>query len=181
MPSCNDVISSVPPFLSNAFNATFLRLFDERDEPITGSEADMAGPWSVEPIPGRGYGLFREGESLARGFRPTITFADRWLALLAAAVLPGTGRDSLLSLAGDPDPGGDGYAVLLDDGTVVGHAGQFEETLIERINAAVDTIRHPASIAYLLEAAGPLAVLRSGAIFAQRIAAARAAEEKSVP
>ena len=30
----------------------FLRRFDERDEPITSAEADMAGPWSVLPVPG---------------------------------------------------------------------------------------------------------------------------------
>src|SRR5262245_54557704 len=170
MPDQTHRISSIPPFLANAFSASFLHLFDERDEPITGSEADLAGPWSVAPVPGRGYGLFREGESLARGFRPTITFADRWLALLAAAVLPGTGRDPLLSLAGDPDPGGEGYAVRLDDGTVVGHAEQYEDALIEGINAAVNLVRLPASLAYLLEAAGPIAVLRCGAILAERIA-----------
>ena len=181
MPDRTNRISSIPPFLANAFSASFLNLFDESDEPITGSEADMAGPWSVEPVPGRGYGLFREGESPARGFRPTIIFADRWLALLAAAVLPGTGRDPLLTLAGDPDPDGEGYAVRLDDGTVVGHAEQYEEALIEGINSAVNMIRLPASVAYLLEAAGPVALLRSGAILAERIAAAQAAEAQSVP
>src|SRR5262245_30851380 len=181
MPDRTHGIATVPPFLANAFSASFLNLFDERDEPITGSEADLAGPWSVESVPGRGFGLFRAGESLARGFRPTITFADRWLALLAAAALPGTGRDPLLDLARDPDPAGEGYAVRLDDGTVVGHAEQFDEALIDGINAAVNMIRLPASVAYLLEAAGPVAVLRSGAIFAERIAAARAAEVQSVP
>ena len=181
MPSHTDGIASVPPFLANAFSARFLHFFDESDEPVTGSEADMAGPWSIEPVPGRGFGLFRAGESLARGFRPTITFADRWLALLAAAALPGTGRDPLLALAVDPDPAGEGYAVRLDDGTVVGHAEQYDDALIEGINWAVNTIRHPASLAYLLEAAGPIALLRSGAILAERIATAQAAEASTAP
>ena len=181
MPDRTNRISSVPPFLSNAFSASFLNLFDESDEPITGSEADMAGPWSVQPVPGRGYGLFREGESPARGFRPTILFADRWLALLAASALPGVGLDPLLTLARDPDPEGEGYALRLDDGTVVGHAEQFDEALIDGINSAVNTIRHPASLAYLQEAAGPIALLRSGAILAERIAAAREAEAKATP
>lgn len=52
-------ISSAPVSLPNAFSTTFLRLFDESDEPITGSEADMAGPWEIESVPSRGYGLFR--------------------------------------------------------------------------------------------------------------------------
>ena len=29
---------------------------------ITSAEADLAGPWSVEPLPGLGFGLFRLGE-----------------------------------------------------------------------------------------------------------------------
>ena len=82
----------------NAFAASFLEKFEQQDEPPTGPEADVAGPWFVEPIPGLGFGLFRAGESLNRGFRPAAVFSDRWLALLAAAVLPGTGRDPLLRL-----------------------------------------------------------------------------------
>jgi hypothetical protein len=96
---------------------------------------------------------------------------DRWLALLAAAVLPGTGREPLLSLTGDPEPGGQGYAVCLDDGTVVGQAEQFEEPLIDAICAAVSLVRSPLSLALLLEAAGAVALERCGAILDERVAA----------
>ena len=132
----------------------------------------MAGPWSVELILGRGFGVFRAGEVPSRGFRPLVVFPDRWLALLAAAVLPGTGREPLLCLAGDPEPGGQGYAVLLDDGTVVGHAEQFEEPLIDAVNVAVSLVRSPLSLAQLLEAAGAVALERCGAILDERVAAA---------
>jgi len=163
---------SQPPSPSNAFSSDFLRLLDERDEPITAAEADMAGPWRVLRVPGQGFGLFRAGEHPSRGFRPVAVFADRFLALLAAAVLPGTGRDSLLSLAGDPGPDGLGYAVRLDDGTVIGHCAQFEEELIASMNAAVSLARGPGSLAYAMEAAGTVALERAGAILAERAAAA---------
>ena len=125
MPSYPKDNPSHPLSPSNAFSAVFLRRFDERDEPITSAEADMAGPWSVEPVAGRGFGLFRAGEHPARSFQPFAVFPDRFLALLAAAVLPGIGREPLLHLSTEPGP--EGYTVQLDDGTVVGHLPQFDE------------------------------------------------------
>ena len=100
---------SVPsvPSLRNAFHLEFLKQIGERDEPVTAGEADAAGPWLVEKIPGAGWGLYRVGEGLARGFVPAAVFPDRFLALLAAAVIPGTGRDRLLPtrrLAPVPEP-----------------------------------------------------------------------------
>ncbi len=154
------------PDSSNAFSPSFLEAFMERDEPPTAGEADVAGPWFVEPIPGLGFGLFRAGESLTRGFRPAAVFPDRWLALLAAAVLPGTGRDALLRLHKETDP--EGYGVALDDGTVIGHLELFDEPLLDAMNVAVSLARSPRSLAYLLEAAGPLALERCGAILAVR-------------
>jgi hypothetical protein len=174
MPSSSKNIPSQPPSLRNAFSRDFLRLLDERDEPITAAEADMAGPWRVLRVPGQGFGVFREGEPPSRGFRPVAVFADRFLALLAAAVLPGTGREPLLSLAGDPDPDGHGYAVRLDDGTVVGHCVQFEEELVGSMNTVVSILRGPGSLAYELEAAGAVTLERAGAILADRLATAAA-------
>ena len=154
------------PHSSNAFSPSFLERFMERDEPPTGAEADVAGPWRIEPIPGLGFGLFRAGESLARGFRPAAVFPDRWLALLAAAVLPGTGRDAFLRLHKDADA--EGYGVVLDDGGIVGHFELFDEALLDALNVTVGLARSPQSLAYLLEAAGPAALERGGAILASR-------------
>ncbi len=177
MPTRRHSNPSAHPAPSNAFRPEFLSRLDERDEPLTAAEADTAGPWLVRPLPGEGFGVFREGEHPSRGIRPVAVFADRCLALVAAAVLPGTGRESLLSLAGDPDPGGRGYAVRLDDGTVVGHCAQFEEELIDAMNAAVGILRGPGSLAYEMEAAGAVTLERAGALLAARTAAAAAAEE----
>ncbi|HEX7180593.1 MAG TPA: hypothetical protein VF756_02030 [Thermoanaerobaculia bacterium] len=96
--------------------------------------------------------LYRAGESFARRFQPTAIFHDRNLALLAAAVLPGPGRDRLLRLEGDPRPAG--YPVVLDDGTPAGHLRLFDEPLLDALNVAVSLVRSPQSLAYLLEAAG---------------------------
>ena len=159
-----------PSHPSNAFTTPFLGRFEERDEPLTAGEADVAGPWFVEAIPGLGFGLFRAGESLARGFRPAAVFPDRWLALLAAAVLPGTGRDSLLRLR--KDAAADGYfEVALDDGAVVGRFELFDEPLLDAVNVVAALARSPWSLAYLMEAAGPLALERCGAILERWVTA----------
>ena len=52
----------------NAFSLLFLRRIGERDEPPAAGEADVAGPWHLEEIPGpsgeTSYGLFRAGGGL---------------------------------------------------------------------------------------------------------------------
>jgi hypothetical protein len=158
-----------PSLPRNAFAADFLKLFEERDEPPTGPEADVAGPWRVEPIPALGYGLFRAGESLTRGFRPAAVFPERWLALLAASVLPGTGRDAFLHL--EQEAGPDGFALRLDDGAGAGCLELFDPGLVEALNTVVALVRSPWCLAYLLEAAGPLALARCGAILERFVAA----------
>jgi hypothetical protein len=159
---------STPSLPPNAFAADFLKLFEERDEPPTGPEADVAGPWRVEPIPALGFGLFRAGESLTRGFRPAAVFPERWLALLAAAVLPGTGRDAFLHLQTESDE--QGFALALDDGTAAGHLELFDAALVEALNAVVAVVRSPWCLAYLLEAAGPAALERCGALLERWVA-----------
>jgi hypothetical protein len=48
--------STVPnqPRHSNAFSASLLDRLAERDEPPTAGEADVAGPWRIEPAAWRG-------------------------------------------------------------------------------------------------------------------------------
>ena len=163
--------SSVHP---NAFTTLFLTRLAEQDEPPTAGDADAAGPWRIEEIPGHGFGLLRIGETLARGFTPVAVFPSRWLALLAAAVLPGTGRDPLLRI--DPQADADGvYPLLLpgkDGDEVVGRLQLFDERLVDAMNVAVHLLQAPESLAWLLEAAGAVALERCGAILDERTAAA---------
>ena len=47
----------------HAFTPEYLELLSHRDEPVTGAEADAAGPWHLEPHP-QGWAVMRLGESL---------------------------------------------------------------------------------------------------------------------
>ena len=171
MGSYNPITPSVHP---NIFTTQFLSRMAERDEPPTAGDADVSGPWQIEPIPGRGFGLFRIGESLARGHAPVAVFPSRWLALLAAAVLPGTGRDPLLRLDKQPDAAGL-YPLLvpgLEGEELAGQLRLFDEALVGALNVAAHLLQSPESLAWLLEAAGAVALERCGAIIAERTAAA---------
>jgi len=170
------------PHHPNAFTADFLDRMAERDEPPTAGDADVAGPWRIESIPSHGFGLFRVGESLARGFAPTAVFPSRWLALLMAGILPGTGQDPLLLLSKQPDAHG-AYPVTLagggDDGGDDGDGGRppvgflqlFDEKAVDALNVLIHLLRAPESLAYVLEAAGSVTLERCGAILDERAAA----------
>ncbi|HYG61182.1 MAG TPA: hypothetical protein VEL74_01265 [Thermoanaerobaculia bacterium] len=169
---------SVRPLPPNAFTADFLSRLAERDEPPTAGDADVAGPWRIEAIPGYGFGLFRMGESLARGFTPTAVFPTRWLALLAAAILPGTGKDPLLLLSKQPDADG-AYPLALaggsggDGGDGDGPAGWFrlfDEKAVDAINILIHLLQSPEALSYVLEAAGSVTLERCGAILDERAA-----------
>jgi hypothetical protein len=97
--SKNRSTPSLPPaLLPNAFNPDFLRRFRARDllAPSAG-EANAVGPWVIEEIVPDGVNPL--GISYARGYAPTAIFVDRWLALVAAAVLPGLGQTRCSSVA----------------------------------------------------------------------------------
>jgi hypothetical protein len=90
----------------NAFSADFLARLDETGEPDGAHEADLAGPWTLRPVPyegATGFALMREWESLEAGDLPYAIFRRREMALLAAAVLPATGREPLFRLDTEPD------------------------------------------------------------------------------
>ena len=151
----------------NAFRRSFLSRITERDEPFTAGEADVAGPWHVEELPGGLFGLYRLGEDSARGFEATAVFRDRSLALLAAAVLPGTGREAAFHLQKDAGPGG--FLVALGNGgEPVGHLALFDESLIDALHVVESLTRSPEALANLLEAAGPLALEHAGAVLEKR-------------
>lgn len=156
------------PSSRNAFSPAFLERIGERDEPPTAAEADVAGPWRIEEIPGAPvrYGLFPPGRSHGQGDRPYAVFFRKDLALIAAAVLPGTGRDAAFRL--DPDAGPEGYAVT-SGGEAVGHLALFDENLVAALHVTDALLRSPAALAGLLEAAGAITLERSGAILDARV------------
>ncbi len=147
--------------MRNAFDAAFLDLLDQRDEPVNAAEAEAAGPWHVIAAPGGGWAVVADGESLEEGDEPTAVLRDRDLALLVAAVLPGTGREPLIRLGKDAEPGG--YP-LLGGGEALGHLRLFNENLAAALNVLELLRRSPLGLARLLAAAGGLALTRTGKI-----------------
>jgi hypothetical protein len=176
------ITASTHPQRSNVFTASFIDRMAEQDEPPTAGDADVAGPWRIEPIGwngGQGFGLFRMGESLDRGFAPTAVFPSRWLALVGAAVLPGTGQDPLLLLSKQPDVDGV-YPLTLAGGRdgdggdgPVGQLLLFDEKAIDAMNVVLHLLRAPESLAYVLEAAGAVTLERCGTILDERTAEKR--------
>jgi hypothetical protein len=102
---------STPP---NAFNPDFLRRFGAHDVLApTAGEANAAGPWIIEELSPEVFGVSRVGRGYARGYVPTAIFLDRWLALVAAAVLPGLGQTPLL-IRRKREDGRPGYQVRVN-------------------------------------------------------------------
>ncbi|HZF13796.1 MAG TPA: hypothetical protein VFE33_33810 [Thermoanaerobaculia bacterium] len=69
---------SVSP-LDNAFAPAYLARLREQDEAITAAEAELAGPWKTEPVPGKpgAVAVLRQWEDLAAGDRPVAVV---WLS-----------------------------------------------------------------------------------------------------
>jgi len=154
----------------NAFNEEFLRRFEQEDEPSSAAEADVAGPWEVEPTTtaeGReAFGVWRLGEGPQWGDAPAGLFVDRSTAQLAAAVRPFVGRDPFYELGRDRWNGG---FPLLRQGEAVGWIDLFDEDWAFGLNVLERFTRSPTALASLLEAAGPLALARAGRILRGRV------------
>lgn len=149
---------------TNAFEETFLAAIDQVDEPVTAAEAEAAGPWVLLAMPGGEWGVFRRGQSAERD-APVASFRRRETALLAAAVLPGTGRDPRYRLALEPDARG--YALTIPVGEEAGHTRLFDENLRDALHVAECLVRNPEALARLLEAAGGVALRETGRLLRQ--------------
>jgi hypothetical protein len=157
--------------LGNAFTVEFLRRLDEIGEPDGAHEADVSGPWVVRPVlyrGGTGFAVLREWESMEAGAGdvPYAVFGRREMALLAAAVLPATGRELLFRL--DTEPDADGFPVIASV-TPSGHLRDFDEGLAFALHLAAAMVRSPVALAWLLEAAGHVALEQAGRILDQRV------------
>ena len=96
---------STPP---NAFSSEFLADVRGQDESLTASEAELAGPWKLEPLPGHpgAVAVLRVCESLAEGDEPEAVFLEEETARICVAILPGVEREPLYHLAEEGDEGG---------------------------------------------------------------------------
>jgi hypothetical protein len=162
----------------NAFAEEFLRLFEQEDEPPSAAEADVAGPWEIQPSPtadGRdAFGLWRLGERPEWGDAPAGLFRERSTALLAAAVRPFLGRDPFYQLGRERWNGG---FPLLRQGEAVGWLDLFDEDWAFGVNVLERFTRSPQALAALMEAAGPLALEHAGRILRLRVTAEKGEAE----
>lgn len=152
----------------NAFTEEYLALLNERDEPITAAEADYAGPWDVADHPGGGHAVLRSAQVLDRGDKPYAVFSTLEVAQIAASALPGTGREKRYRLGRDEEPGL-GYPIFRA-GEAVGHVQLFDEELVGALNVLDALLASPYDFAWLLEAAGGLALQHVGRISMSRAA-----------
>ncbi len=188
----------------NAFTEEFLRRLDEIGEPDGTHEADVAGPWVVRhsptmaavPTPGTAataagssddrasrhrrsedFAVLREWERPEEGDEPYATFTTRELALLAAAILPATGREPLFRLGTEPDE--TGFPLLAQapaagaggppGAAIAGHLRDFDEDLAAGLNFVAALVRSPRSLARVLEAAGHVTLAQAGRALEQSI------------
>jgi hypothetical protein len=93
------------------------------------------------------------------GRRPCSPGGLRERALLAAAVLPGTGFDRLFRLQHERSP--EGYAVE-SGGQVVGHLSHYDPELLTAMHTAEALARLPECLTRLLDASGAVALETAG-------------------
>jgi hypothetical protein len=175
--------SSVPaprPNRPNAFAPEFLEQLRDTPEPLTAAEADLAGPWKVEPVPGHpgSYAVLREWESLERGDLPEAVFLDEETAALCAAGLPLSHRELLFHLAeveqrdAPVAAGSAGYpvsAVYGEQGPrVCGWLRHFNLQLVRDLHLLEALVRRPRSLAEVNLAAGGGALDQVGRFLAER-------------
>ncbi len=169
--------SSRVPTRPNAFSTEFLEQLHDSPEPLTAAEADLAGPWKVEAIPGPlgGFAVLREWESPERGDEPEAVFVDHETAGLCAAILCLIGREPLFHLGEEPSPGAPvagGYpvaAVFGEQGMrVCGWLRRFNPQVVEALHLAEGLVRTPRSLAEVNLAAGGGALSQVGRYLAGR-------------
>ena len=152
----------------NAFAPEFLDHFAQQDEPATALEASTSGPWRVVTLSRGRWGVLQDGDTA-----PHAVFKDQELALLAAAILPATGRDVRLVLSDEAEAQGFPIGALGQGSKpeTVGWLATFDPKMLVCLHCSLHLALSPSSLALLLEAAGSTALRRAGAILAERLKA----------
>lgn len=167
---------SSPP---NAFSPGFLASVQELSEPLTGTEADSAGPWKLEPVPGfpGKVAVLRAWESQDAGDVPAAVLVKEESAALYAAGLPLQSREMLFHGPGQAEPGGPlpgGYpfgALFGDQGFQVrGWQRLHQPEMVVTLHLLESLVRSPQALAEVLLTAGGGAMAQVGRILAGRLA-----------
>jgi hypothetical protein len=168
---------ATPPTPPNAFSPEYLAEVRERDGSLTAAEAEYAGPWKLEPLPGHpgAVAVLRECESLAEGDGPEAVWVEEETGAVCAAVLPSVEREPLYHLEEAADPAGllpGGYPVITIHGEegpqVRGWLRRYHPGIVRALGTAESLNRAPAALAAVLDAGGGGALERIGRELAAR-------------
>jgi hypothetical protein len=165
--------TSVPTsLLDNAFSPSYLARLRERDDSLTAAEAELAGPWKIEPVPGRpgAVAILRVWEDLAIGDPPVAVLWHLETAQLLSVLLPAIDREPLFYV--EEEAAAEGFplvAVYGEQGPqIAGWLDRCEPRWAEGLHLLEAIVRSPWALATLLEAAGPGAEEQVGRIRARR-------------
>jgi len=168
---------TTPPTPPNAFSPEYLAEVRDRDDSLTAAEAEFAGPWKLEPLPGHpgAVAVLREGESLAEGDEPEAVWLDDERGVICTVVLPLIEREPVLYLDEEADPNGPlpgGYPVIVVHGEegpqARGWLRRYNPELVRALTTVEALNRAPAGHARVLEAAGGGAIEKIGRELAAR-------------
>lgn len=181
MPSCTQCSSRppvppppppAPPSGPSIFSPAFLACLHDREEAPTAAEADLSGPWRVDPVPGAPgmRAVLRVWERLEDGDRPRAVFDQEELAELCATALPLLGREPVPFL--QAEAGARGFSMVAVDGEngprECGALALYETELVNALHLLQGLVRSPAALAAVIAAAGPGALAQVGRILARR-------------
>ncbi len=173
-PHCINPSTPIPP---NAFDPDFLEELQSAGEPLTAAEAELAGPWKEQPMPGHpgAVAVVRAWEDLAQGDVPQGVFCHSETAAICSALLPVVEREPLFHLSETPDPGAPlpgGYPVIATFGeqgpAVCGWLPRYHPGIIAALHLIEALLRAPQSLAQILAAAGPGTLAQVGRYLAAR-------------
>jgi hypothetical protein len=174
---CTPARPTPRPTPPNAFSPEFLADVRDRDESLTATEAEFAGPWKLEPLPGHpgAVAVLRECESLAEGDEPEAIFLEEETGRMCVALLPLVEREPPLHLREDGDEAGlmpGGFPVTAIHGEkgprVRGWFRRYHLGIVQAMGTAEMLNRSPAAHAAVLEVGGGGALERIGRELAAR-------------
>jgi len=179
MPSRKDSTSASSPTPPNAFEPTFLEQLQVDGEPLTAAEAELAGPWKREPVPGHpgAVAVLRAWEDQEQGDVPQGVFRHAETAALCSALLSLVDREPLFHLSEVPDPDPEaplpgGYPLVATFGeqgpAVSGWLPRYHPGIAVALHLLEALVRAPQSLAEVLVAAGPGTLAQVGRYLAAR-------------
>ena|SRR5215208_1097676 len=139
------------------FTPTFLQALQIETDGSAGAtlEAETAGPWEVRPDPEHGWIV-----GAAEDPEIELEASEHEVAFLAAAALPGTGRDSFFQILNSS--ASNRYLLVTPDGTCLGRLRHFNSRLADAMHTMECLRRDPLSLARFLHTARGAALARAG-------------------